>query len=55
MKRSGILPSGLCCIVVVDGAVDHGFEWFVVLAMDHEFVELGFEKSGCGVYEWFGM
>ena len=49
------MPSGLCCVVVVDGAVDHGFEWFVIFSMNREIFELVFEETSGGVYERLGV
>ena len=39
LKSGRVLPSGLSCIVVVNGAVDHGLERFVVFSVDNEFAE----------------
>ena len=50
-EGSGILPSGLCCVVVVQWTVDHGFEWFVIFSMNHEILELILEESSCGVHK----
>ena len=55
LKGGRVLPSGLSRIVVVNGAVYHGLEWFVVFSVDNEFSEFVSQKSGCGVNKRSGM